>query len=167
MERHRQVKRNKVIDRGEYYDVILNTRTNMNGRIMKIDKDDWALISGCSWSFSGTTGSSQGFLKGKNISAHQALLGTREGLVIDHINHDCLDNRRANLRWATKSQNAMNMRGVDGITWSAPLNKWIAQIMVNYKHIVLGYFTDREEATKARREGEKAYFGEFAYKREG
>lgn len=40
---------------------------------------------------------------------HQEVLGKKDGFVSDHINRDRLDNRRENLRFATKAQNMANL----------------------------------------------------------
>jgi hypothetical protein len=52
---------------------------------------------------------------GKRHSIHvlvcEAFHGPRpEGMVVDHINHDRLDNRACNLRWVTRSQNHKHTR---------------------------------------------------------
>lgn len=44
------------------------------------------------------------------IKMHRMVIDVPEGLVADHINHDDLDNRRANLRVATLAGNARNVR---------------------------------------------------------
>lgn len=44
------------------------------------------------------------------IKMHRMVIDVPEGLVADHINHDGLDNRRANLRVATLAGNARNVR---------------------------------------------------------
>lgn len=41
---------------------------------------------------------------------HRAILNAPDGTVVDHINHNGLDNRRKNLRIATYSQNSANRR---------------------------------------------------------
>jgi hypothetical protein len=77
------------------------------------------------------------------------------GDEVDHVNRDGLDNRRCNLRPATRCGNAYNVapRGVSGIvgvTWDWRRNKWSAQITVNGKHYNLGCFATKYEAEQAR-----------------
>lgn len=92
-----------------------------------------------------------------------------KGEIVDHIDNDQpLDNRRSNIRLATHSQNISNSRmrdnnksGYKGVTWVKSKNKWRAEIMVNYKHIHLGYFTDIKEAAKAYADASIKYHGEF------
>lgn len=53
---------------------------------------------------------------------HHLLLGAADGQLVDHINDDPLDNRRANLRIVTPQQNVQNKRpsscsltGINGV----------------------------------------------------
>lgn len=75
---------------------------------------------------------------------------------IDHINWDKTDNRIANLRPATHSQNMKNMpmlrankTGVKGVSWHKNNRKWIAQISHDGKKINIGYFTTINAAAEA------------------
>jgi len=106
----------------------------------------------------------------RNILMHRGI-AERMGLdlsnEIDHINGDKLDNRRENLRSATRSQNMMNSgkpknntSGHKGVSWHR--NKWEARIIINGKKKHLGCFEDKEEAAKAYKEAAEKYFGEFA-----
>jgi hypothetical protein len=88
---------------------------------------------------------------------------------IDHINGEPTDNRIANLREATRSQNQANSRirkdnssGSKGVIWERRRQKWEAQIRVNGKRRHLGYFTCKEEAARAYAAAAKQAFGEFA-----
>ena len=61
---------------------------------------------------------------------HRVIMGAAEGLFVDHINHNGLDNRKANLRLATAAQNAWNsVRGkrgsskYKGVAWDAASKK--------------------------------------------
>lgn len=65
---------------------------------------------------------------------------------IDHINNIKTDNRIENLRSVSKSQNAMNMKNVQGCFYSNRSNKWISVITINYKQIYLGSFKNKDDA---------------------
>ena len=91
---------------------------------------------------------------------------------IDHKNGKLSkhDNRKFNLRIATRSQNNMNhdlrndnTSGVTGVVWNKNKNKWHSRIFINNKRISLGYYTKFEDAIKSRKEAEEKYFGEFSY----
>ncbi len=66
---------------------------------------------------------------------------------IDHINGIRDDNRLANLRSVTKSENARNKRrykknksGANGVSWYKPTGKWVAYLGLGGKRIHLGHF---------------------------
>ena len=65
---------------------------------------------------------------------------------IDHINRVKTDNRISNLRSVTKSENAMNMKNVQGVYFCKRSKRWIAHIMVNYKRKHLGTFINKDDA---------------------
>lgn len=88
---------------------------------------------------------------------------------VDHRNRNGLDNRRCNLRLATNSQNSMNARtrrssktGYKGVHWAKRDERYVARIVLNYKPIGLGYFTNVIDAAKAYNAAAKKYFGEYA-----
>lgn len=90
-------------------------------------------------------------------------------LVVDHINHNTLDNRLDNLRVCSIRNNVLNTTlsknsttKYIGVTWKKDKNKFKAHIVVNNKQIHLGYFSDINDAIKARLLAEVKYFGEFA-----
>ena len=106
-----------------------------------------------------------------NKLLHRIIMREPEDLVVDHINGDPLDNRRENLRIVTQQENNMNLSmrktnksGVSGVCWDKSTNKWKAEITYKYKKINLGRFDTLEETTKARKDAEMKYFGEFARK---
>jgi hypothetical protein len=83
---------------------------------------------------------------------HRRILGLEEGnpLFGDHINQDPLDNRRANLRILTRSQNMLNTPG-RGVAWIKWRKRWSAQITVGGITHHGGFFKDEQEAlAKAR-----------------
>src|ERR1035437_2277071 len=106
--------------------------------------------------------------KGKKITMHRLIMNTPVDMQVDHKNHDTLNNQRFNLRNCTPSQNMMNRTinvnntsGYTGIVWYGRYNKWLARISLNGKRILSGYFTNIEDAIKARKAKEKELFGEF------
>ncbi len=101
-----------------------------------------------------------------NTKMHRVILDAKDGDVVDHINMNCLDNRRCNLRLCTYSQNAKNRRkqinnksGIKGVHLHQ--NKWLAQIKNNGKKIYLGIFDEKLDAHNAYVEACKKYHKEF------
>lgn len=90
------------------------------------------------------------------VLMHTELLPVARPLVVDHINGNSLDNRRANLRAATIAQNGANSRrksrqahGFKGIYFDKARGCWCARIKVNYRERALGRFSTAEEAARA------------------
>lgn len=88
---------------------------------------------------------------------------------IDHVNGDKSDNRIANLRRATRSQNCANKRsrrdnvsGVKGVQWFERNQKWGARICIDGQTQFLGLFDRLEDAAAAYKNAAHKYFGEFA-----
>ena len=87
-----------------------------------------------------------------------------DGMEIDHINHDRLDNRIENLRIVSRQENSVNLSkridntsGIVGVSWSKRMGKWRARISVNKKEISLGFFSDINDAGRARKNAEIYY----------
>ena len=117
------------------------------------------------------------WIKGGNrsvwMSMHTQLLNPPPGYECDHINGDGLDNRRANLRIATRAQNQQNRlkktgttsryKGVsltpDGTKWTAHI-RWTADGIERQKR--LGAFLSEEYAARIYDSAATILFKEFA-----
>lgn len=139
-----------------------------NGVEILIDPEDYERVKRYSWCIS-KTGYAVANIKGKVTKMHRYILNeSKPEIIIDHINRNKLDNRKENLRRCTVKQNSRNTSvsknnttGYLGISLTAQ-GKFRARIMVDGKEIRLGNYDNIEEAIKARKQGEKIYFGEYA-----
>jgi len=90
-----------------------------------------------------------------SVAMHRQILNAAPRQDCDHINGDGLDNRRANLRVCTRTQNQWNSRPrgktslYKGVCWNKARRKWIAQInTIGYtQHI--GIFNNEIDAARA------------------
>lgn len=106
----------------------------------------------------------------EGLLLHRFLMNPDKNMVVDHIDGDTMNNRKSNLRVCETKENLRNSKmrinntsGHKGVIWYKNTNKWVAYIMVDYKHKTLGYFDDIEDAIKTRKNAEEKYFGEYSY----
>lgn len=142
---------------------------DLNNKSFYVDLDDFWKVKDICWHVD-LNGYVIGWTNGKDVGLHRFITNCPDSMDVDHINHDTTDNRKKNLRIATRSQNMMNRglqdnntSGVTGVYWNKGRKKWEVQIGVNSKTIFLGHFTNFDDAVKARKEAENKYFGEFSY----
>ncbi len=135
-----------------------------------VDDEDFEKIKDYGWYCSnGYARRNVGTERNKTgVLMHRQILGIFDkDIYVDHINHDGLDNRRCNLRIASKSQNAANSKrknstGYKGVS-KLKNGKFRANITVNGDAVHSKEFHDAETAAAAYDELAVRYFGEFAY----
>ncbi|MBS0251219.1 MAG: HNH endonuclease [Proteobacteria bacterium] len=88
---------------------------------------------------------------------------------IDHVNGTRTDNRFANLREASRSENlrnkgmrANNTSGYKGVCFDKRKGQWRSTITVHKKQTHIGYFATPEQAYAAYCAAAEAHHGEFA-----
>lgn len=99
---------------------------------------------------------------------HRLVAAVSHADVVDHINHNPLDNRRCNLRICSHEENAFNRINTKhssvykGVTWHKAANAWCAQIASNGIKRHLGCFKDELDAAAAYDTAAILIHGEFA-----
>lgn len=102
------------------------------------------------------------------VPMHRQITAAPQGMDVDHINRDPLDNRRSNLRVCTRSQNTMNTGKrygsslYKGVSWATQRNKWNARIWKDGRKFNLGFFDDQEEAAIYYDIAAQLFHGEYA-----
>lgn len=104
--------------------------------------------------------------KQRALYLHRAIANAQDGLDVDHISGNGLDNRSVNLRVATRSQNAQNQRrrsdnrsGYKGV--HAHNGKWRAMIYLKGKGYSLGLHDTAEDAYEAYKAASKEMHKSF------
>lgn len=157
----------------------------LRGQTALVDDEDLPKVAGYRWRLS-----KEGYVVAsfgsrwhgtfQTISLHRVVMDTPDGMETDHRDTtNRLDNRRSNLRTATKSQNQGNRKKTvalegkptssrfKGVTWYRRGGYWAAagpragkdgKVHQGY----LGYFKREEDAARAYNEAALKHWGEFA-----
>jgi len=100
----------------------------------------------------------------KTVILARVILSAPSERQVDHIHHDTLDNRRSELRLATRRLNCLNPKGlrstntsgVPGVTWRERNRRWRVQFVVHYKQHNFGTYTNKAEAEQVAKQVRKA-----------
>ena len=172
MKRHGQISDrtiydpNEIIEHEDYAEIILYDKQGKETARALIDLDDVDKVKDYKWGL--TDRCKYVEKRHPRIKLHRFIMDCPDDMVVDHINHNGLDNRKSNLRICTQAENTRNATipynntsGYKGISWSNEANKWHTYITYNKRRINLGYFNTKEEAIQARKNAEIEYFGEY------
>ena len=113
------------------------------GLVALVSDEDYERISQWNWSAVSTQRRNGGYAmrrdnrSGKTILMHREVLNAPEGIEVDHVNGNGLDNRRENLRLVTVQQNRQNrsrgrnnQTGYKGVTFDKKSGKWAMSFRV-------------------------------------
>lgn len=110
-------------------------------------------------------------IDGKTALLHRFVMEPKEHELVDHVYGRKFDNRKSELRFATKAQNCQNSKtrsdntsGRTGVRMDEQSGKWMYSIHFNNNREVVRGFETFEEASKARELAEDKYHKEFKFK---
>lgn len=120
------------------------------------DQEDEALVSEHNWHIN-AYGYAYAVINYRQKMMHRIFMGEPKHLVVDHLNGNKLDNRRANLRITSCAINSQNLNGahrdsltgVRGVTYNKKRKHWVATARIFKKHYYIGVFRTKEEAAFA------------------
>jgi hypothetical protein len=107
----------------------------------------------------------------RNFQMHRVITKAPDGLVVDHINGNPLDNRKENLRLCTIQQNSMNRKTqlsskfrsqYKGVGWCKIRKKYFARVYLNGKAYMAGRYDTEIEAALAYNKKALDLHGEYA-----
>lgn len=143
------------------------------GKTALVDDADYEWLNQWKWHYN-----TRGYAKRtqtkpvrREIAMHRIITDAPEGMDVDHINGNKLDNRRENLRVVTHKANCRNQRRYSNskkrfkgvfIDSRCSVRKFFAQIVVDGKKHTIGYFATEEEAAAAYNKAASKFFGEYA-----
>lgn len=150
------------------------------GQVALVDDEDYEWLSQYTWSahwddklkkYYASTHVKTEDGKFPTRKMHRLIMGNPKGKVVDHGDHDALNNQRYNLRVCTYSDNACNRKvqsnntsGHAGVHFHTNTGKYQASITLRGKRFYLGLFSSYEEALSCRIAAESEMFGEFSYR---
>lgn len=142
------------------------------GKHAIVDEDDYSLLNQRKWhaitTDNGGSFYAVGWHEGRKIRMHRFLLGAKPSEIVDHVNGNGLDNRRANIRITDNYGNTRNrrQRSVMASKYKGvcrrPRGRWAATIRIDGKQRSIGEYASELEAALAYDAAALHYYGEYA-----
>ena len=160
--------------------IVIEIKSKKHGvRNVFIDGEDFDKIKGYKWCLQVRNNTNtlvvatniKNGSRQKQLRITDIIMNRQKGQVVDHINHNTLDNRKENLRLCTQSENLKNSsRHKDnasskykGVYLDKKSGSFYSRISFNYKRINLGSFKTEVDAAEAYNIASLKYYGEFAH----
>lgn len=146
-----------------------------NGGVALVDDEDYEFLSSMSWNRSESRSRTYAvkcfWVRGENrrvtYRMHNFLMIGHDGIQVDHIDGNGLNNQKSNLRSGSLSQNQYNAKkrsdntsGYRGV--ACVRGRFHAQIQYDKKHRYIGSYPTAELAARAYDEHAKVFHGSFA-----
>lgn len=152
-----------------YYEGIINCKNKLFK--FYVDIDDYERLKFYSWCLN-ADGYIMTIVNKKCIYMARLIMNCDDpNEIVDHIDHNLLNNRKYNLRITTKGENNINKNvaknntsGYSDVCWNKKLEKWQARISINNKRINLGLFDSLEDAAYIRKQAELQYYKDYRNK---
>lgn len=148
------------------------------GKLAMVDDEDFDKIGHLKWYASSTNKgkvfyaarhTSRKSSKHKVIYMHRILLSCPEGMEVDHVDGNGLNNQKSNLRICSHHQNMCHSRKrpdvssrFKGVHKPSKIKGWIAKIEIKGKVTTIGTFQSEIAAAMAYNEAAIKFHGEFA-----
>lgn len=143
------------------------------GKVALVDDEDYDYLMQWKWQAHKdqkrfyAVRTSYGFHKNGNkgnicIPMHREIMKTPSGMMVDHIDHNGLNNQKVNLRNCTAKENTRNTSSSGRSKYLGVSVSISARIMINNQMVRLGSFKTEEDAARAYDRAAKEHYGKFA-----
>lgn len=142
-----------------------------SGHTVVVDEQDRPLVESRKWRVADANSSGIAYAYSGTDALHRLIMQPGKGDVVDHVNGNGLDNRRANLRVCAHRENIRNARLLvsakkrsrfKGVSLHTETGNWQAVIHQNGERLHLGTFGEEEKAARVYDAAAKVFFGRFA-----
>lgn len=149
-----------------------------NGLVALVDDEDYERVTQRKWFLKAPHNPKYSFYahankrkdgRGAMILLHRLVMNAPDGIEVDHIDGDGLNNQKSNLRLCNRGQNLRNQKirnpnGLKGVFFRVSRIKkpWAARISIGGRTTAIGYFSNKIDAAISYNISAKKNFGEFA-----
>ena len=125
--------------------------------IVRDTRISWCMNYNKKYNYKRVIGRYQQDKRSKHVYLSRFIINAQKDTVVDHINHDPMDNRKENLRVVTVSANGQNRKGAQvnnkiglrGVQYHKASGKYVASLEVDGAKYYIGIFTTEKEADAA------------------
>lgn len=140
----------------DYYKLVINHKKYGKQELF-LDKDDYDFVKNIPINIVPDKCFNTFYVRCKLGLLHRLITKCPKTSVVDHINHNGLDNRKRNLKVCSQYENIQNQRvrktntsGYKNISYDKEREKWAVYFNINKKKKRIGRYNTLEEAVASR-----------------